>query len=178
MRKLIESTFMTLDGVISGPHEWSGPYWDDEHSGYAGSLLTEADALLLGRATYEGFAQAWPTRSGDWYTDKINSMPKYVASRTLTELEWNATVLQGDAVEAVQKLKEQDGGSLLKYGTGEFSKALLAHKLVDEYHLWVFPVIAGSGDRLFDGIDPVHLKLLDSTTFKSGIVVHKLAPKD
>ena len=63
MRKLIESTFMTLDGVISNPHEWSGPYWDDEHSGYAGSLLTEADALLLGRATYEGFAQAWPTRS-------------------------------------------------------------------------------------------------------------------
>jgi dihydrofolate reductase len=178
MRKLIESTFMTLDGVISNPHEWSGPYWDDEHSGYGAGLLTDADALLLGRKTYEGFAQAWPTRSGDWYTDKINSMPKHVASRTLTDLEWNATVLQGDAVEAVQKLKEQDGGSLLKYGTGEFSKALLAHKLVDEYHLWVFPVVAGSGDRLFDGIDPVHLKLLDSTTFKSGIVVHKLAPKD
>ncbi|HEU4946521.1 MAG TPA: dihydrofolate reductase family protein [Kribbella sp.] len=178
MRKLIESTFMTLDGVVSEPQNWSAPYWDEDHNAYAAGLMTDADALVLGRATYEGFAQAWPTRSGDWYTDKINAMPKYVASRTLTELTWNSTVLEGDAAEAVAKLKAADGGHLLKFGTGSFSKTLLEHKLVDEYHLWIFPVVAGRGDRLFDGIDLTHLQLLDATTFKSGIVVHKLTTKD
>jgi dihydrofolate reductase len=178
MRKLIESTMMTLDGVISNPQNWSVPYWDEDHNAYAGSLMRDADALVLGRVTYEGFAQAWPTRSGDWYTDKINSMPKYVASKTLTETMWNASVLDGDAAEAVAKLKAEDGGNLLKFGTGEFSKTLLEHKLVDEYHLWIFPVIAGGGDHLFDGLDVTHLRLLDSTTFGSGIIVHKLAPKD
>ena len=178
MRKLIESTSMTLDGVISNPQDWSAPYWDEDHMAYAGSLMRDADALVLGRVTYEGFAQAWPTRSGDWYTDKINAMPKYVASKTLTETEWNASLLDGDAAEAVAKLKAEDGGNLLKFGTGEFSKTLLEHKLVDEYHLWIFPVIAGGGDRLFDGLDVTHLQLLDSTTFGSGLIVHKLAPKD
>jgi dihydrofolate reductase len=176
MRKLIESTFVTLDGVISDPHKWSGPYWDDEHTNYAAGLMTDAEALVLGRVTYEGFAEAWPTMSGDWYTDKMNAMPKYVASNTLTEAKWNATIIEGDAAEAVAKLKAQEGGHLLKYGTGEFSKTLLEHKLVDEYHFWVFPTIAGSGTRLLDGLGLTHLKLLDTTTFNSGIVVFKLAP--
>jgi dihydrofolate reductase len=139
--------------------------------------MEDTEALLLGRVTYEGFAEAWPQRSGDPYTDKFNAMPKYVASRTLTETKWNAQLLEGDAVEAVARLKEEDGGNLLKFGTGEFSKALLDAKLVDEYHIWVFPVIAGSGQRLFDGQPLTHLELLGSTTFKSGIIVHKLAPK-
>lgn len=176
-RKLIESTFITLDGVISNPHHYGGPYWDDEHSGYGAKLMDETDALVLGRATYEGFAQAWPSRSGDPFTDKINAMPKYVASRTLTEATWNATILEGDAVQAVAELKQQPGENLLKYGTGEFSRALLEAGLIDELHLWVFPVIAGKGDRLLEGLDPLtHLKLIDSTTFGSGIVVHALAP--
>ena len=133
---------------------------------------------MLGRATYEGFAQAWPSRSGDPFTDKINAMPKYVASRTLTETTWNATILEGDAVEAVAELKQQPGENLLKYGTGEFSKALLEAGLIDELHLWVFPVVAGKGDRLLDGLEHLtHLKLIDSTTFESGIVVHALAPE-
>ncbi|TDU83189.1 dihydrofolate reductase [Kribbella voronezhensis] len=177
MRKLLESTFVTLDGVISDPHVYSPPYWDDEHSAYSVSLMEGVDAQVLGRRTYESFAEAWSQRSGDPFTDHFNAMPKYVASRTLTELTWNAQLLEGDAVEAVRRLKEQDGGTLIKYGTGEFSKALLDAKLVDEYHFWVFPVVAGSGDRLFDGQSLTHLELLDSTTFKSGIVVHKLAPK-
>jgi dihydrofolate reductase len=177
MRKLLESTFVTLDGVISNPQNWSGPYWDDEHSAYSQSLMADTEALLLGRVTYEGFAEVWPTRGGDPYTDKFNAMPKYVASRTLTETKWNSHLLEGDAVEAVARLKEEDGGNLLKFGTGEFSKALLDAKLVDEYHLWVFPAIAGSGDRVFDGQALTHLELLGSTTFKSGIIVHKLAPK-
>lgn len=178
MRKIIESTFVTLDGVISDPQNWSAPYWDDEHGDYAAGLLSGADALLLGRVTYEGFAEAWPARSGDPYTDKINAMPKHVASTTLTEAKWNASVLSGDAVEAVRQLKGRDGGDLLKFGTGTFSKTLLEHRLVDEYHFWVMPAIAGGGHHLFEGLDVTHLHLLDTTVFKSGVVVHKLAPKD
>lgn len=178
MRKLVESTFVTLDGVIENPQNWSPPYWDDEHAGYASKLLWAADALLLGRKTYEVFAEAWPPRAGaNEYTDRINALPKHVASRTLTDTTWNATVLDGDAPEAVAKLKEQPGQNLLKFGTGELDRTLLEHKLLDEFHFWVFPVLAGGGERLIDGIDTTHLELLDTSRFKSGIVVHVLAPK-
>jgi dihydrofolate reductase len=177
MRKLVESTFVTLDGVIATPEKWGPPYWDDEHFGYAHRLLFDADALLLGRATYETFAQAWPQRSGDDFTDRINAMPKYVASTTLTEATWNATVLEGDVADAVARLKEQPGRNLLKYGTGELDRALLAHNLVDEYHLWVFPVVAGTGTRLFEGVDLMHLNLVETTRFASGIVVMTYTPK-
>ena len=170
MRKLVESTFMTLDGVISRPQDWSPPYWDDEHMAYAGKLLDPADALLLGRDTYEGFAAAWPGRPGE-YADKINSMPKHVASRTLTETTWNASLIEGDVAEAVAALKEQDGGDIVKYGTGELDKALVEHQLVDEFHFWVFPVVVGKGDRLFDGLDLTSLKLVETDRFASGIVV-------
>ncbi len=177
MAKLVESTFVTLDGVIGDPQVWGPPYWDDEHAAYAWALMEPAEALVLGRETYEGFAAAWPQRSGDPLTDKINAMPKHVASRTLTETTWNATVIEGDAAEAVAALKEQPGGDLLKYGTGELDRALLEHGLVDELHLWVFPVIAGGGTRLMEGVGMTHLRLLDSSTFASGIVVHVLGPK-
>ena len=179
MRKLIESTFVTLNGVIENPQNWSGPYWDDEHFGYSGKLMEGADALLLGRVTYEGFAEAWSQRAGDPVADMFNALPKYVASRTLKETTWNAKLLEGDVVDAVRSLKEEDGGNLVKFGTGEFDKVLLENKLVDEYHFWVFPVLATEGGRMFDNVDLdiTHLELLGTTTFKSGIVVHKLAPK-
>ena len=177
MRKLIESTFVSLDGIITEPQRWSPPYWDEEHAGYASELLFSSDALVLGRKTYEAFAEAWPQRSGDPYTDRINSMPKYVASRTLDDATWNAEILGEDVVGEVAALKEQEGQNLLKFGTGEFSKTLLDAKLVDEYHFWLFPVIAGSGDRLFGGLDMTHLNLADTTTFGSGIVVLKYTPK-
>jgi dihydrofolate reductase len=176
MRKLIESTFVTLDGVISDPGRWGPPYWDDEHNAYARTLLFSADALLLGRQTYEGFAQAWPTRSGDEYTDRINAMPKHVASTTLTDATWNASILEGEVPAAVAELKAQDGDDLLKFGTGQLSRTLLEHGLIDELHLWVFPVVAGRGDRMLDGVDTTHFRLLDTSTFASGIVVHVLAP--
>ena len=175
MGKLVESTFVTLDGSISDPQNWSPPYWDDEHSAYSAKLLEPADALLLGRVTYEGFAQAWPQRSGDPFTDRFNAMPKYVASRTLKDATWNASVIEGDAAEGVAKLKQAN--NLLKYGTGEFDRALIANGLVDEFHFWVFPVLAGAGTRLIEGIDVTHLKLVDTTTFKSGIVVHTYTTK-
>jgi dihydrofolate reductase len=179
MRKLVESTFVTLDGSIESPQNWSPPYWDDEHRNYAAKLLDEADALLLGRATYENFAEAWPSRSGsgDPFVDRMNSLPKYVASRTLKDATWNATVLEGDTAEAVANLKEQPGENLLKYGTGELDRTLIANGLVDEFHFWIFPVLAGGGDRLIDGIDTTHLQLVETTPFASGIVVNTYAPK-
>ena len=176
-RRLIESTFVTLDGVIENPHHWSPPYWDEQHSAYASSLLESADTLLLGRETYSAFAEAWPQRSGDPYTDKINAMPKYVASRSLESATWNATILDGDVADQVAKIKEQDGRDLLKFGTGELDRTLLAHNLVDEFHFWYFPVIAGSVQRLLDDVDTTHLHLAGSTVFDSGIVVLTLTPK-
>jgi dihydrofolate reductase len=178
MRKLIESTFVTLNGVIDNPQRWSPPYWDDEHAAYSQALMDGVDAQVLGRVTYEGFADAWSQRGGDPFTDHFNAMPKYVATRTVTDWKWNARPLEGDAAEAVRRLKEEDGGNLIKYGTGSFSKTLLENKLVDEYHFWIFPVVS-EGENMFrdTGIDITHLELLDTTTFKSGIVVHKLGPK-
>jgi dihydrofolate reductase len=176
MRKLVESTFVTLDGVISEPQNWSPPYWDEEHAGYANKLLFDADALLLGRATYESFAEAWPARSGDDYTDRINNMPKHVASRTLSDAKWNATIIQGDVAEAVADLKQAPGENILKFGTGELDRTLLANGLLDELHFWVFPVLAGGGQRLIDGIETTHLKLVETTRFGSGIVVLTYSP--
>ena len=167
---------MDADGRAAGGLTGGAPYWGDEHNAYGAKLMDGTDALLLGRATYEGFAQAWPARSGDPYTDKINAMPMYVASRTLTEATWNATIIAGDVVEAVAELKRRPGENLLKYGTGEFSRTLLDAGLIDELHLWVFPVVAGKGDRLLEGMDLTHLELIDSTPFASGIVVQALAP--
>jgi dihydrofolate reductase len=178
MRKLIESTFITLNGVIDEPQNWSPPYWDDEHAAYSQGLMEGVEAQVLGRVTSEGVADAWLSRAGDPFADLFNAMPKYVATRTVTEWKWNAQPLEGDAAEAVRRLKESEGGDLIKYGTGSFSKTLLENKLVDEYHFWFFPVVA-EGDTMFrgTGIDITHLELLGTTTFKSGIVVHKLGPK-
>jgi dihydrofolate reductase len=188
MRKLIESTFVSLDGIIDDtrpstasraqPQHWGHPYWDDDHNSYAGNLLSSADAMLLGRVTYEGFAEAWSARSGP-DADLFNSMPKYVASRTLTEATWNATLIKGDVAEEVAKLKEQPGGNILKWGTGELDRTLVEHGLVDEFHFWYFPVIVGAGKHLFEGagFDTTHLKLADLKRFDSGIVVHIYVPK-
>lgn len=176
MRRLVESTFVTLDGVISSPEVWGRPYWDEELAGYAHKLLFDADALLLGRVTYEGFTQAWPAREGD-YADRMNTLPKYVASTTRRAGTWNATFLRGDVAGEVTKLKDQPGRPILKFGTGELDRLLLKHRLVDEYHLWMFPVLSGGGLRLFDGIGITHLRLLDSTRFASGITVLTLAPR-
>jgi dihydrofolate reductase len=105
-------------------------------------------------------------------------MPKHVASRTLHDATWNATVIEGDAAEGVAALKEQPGEDLLKFGTGELDRTLLAHGLLDELHLWIFPVLAGSGQRLIDGIEVTHLTLVDTTRFASGIVVNTYTPRD
>lgn len=135
-------------------------------------------ALLLGRLTYQGFAQSWPPRAGDEFADRINALPTYVASRTLEgPLEWNGTLIEGDLAEEVTKRKEQPGQTILKYGTGELTASLIEHNLIDEFHYWIFPVAVGAGLHLLEGTDATHLKLMDSTTFGSGIVVHKYTSK-
>lgn len=178
MRKLVESTYVSLDGMVSGGEFWGaqGQYRGDDHVAHAAALLEPAEALVLGRATYEVFAETWPGQTGD-LADKINSMPKHVASRTLTDATWNAEILPGDAVEAVARLKGSGEGTLLKYGTGSFSQSLLEGGVLDELHLWVFPFIAGSGETLLPGITTTHLDLAEVTELGNGCVVLTYTPK-
>ena len=175
MRKLVAWTFVSLDGVIDSP-EWAQPYMDHEHHRYAVGLLDEADALLLGRKSYRGLADFWPKQTGE-IADRINSRPKYVASRTLApgQADWNATVLEGDVAEAVVVLKAEPGRNILKFGTGELDKTLLKHGLVDEFYFSQAPVAVGRGARLFEGLEAT-FELLEATPFASGIVVLKYAP--
>lgn len=184
MGELIASTFITIDGVLEDPHVWGMPYWDEEHNAYNERLFARSEALLLGRETFEFFAEAWSMREGDPFADRMNAAPKYVASRAWaqkppTELPWNGTLLEGEVAEAVSALKANADKDLLKYGTGELDRTLLAHDLIDELHLWVFPVIAGTGQRVLDGlIDTTHFALADTSVFANGIVVHVLTPRE
>lgn len=178
MRRIIVSTFATLNGVIENPHHWSLDYFDEAAGKFANAQLFAADALLLGRETYQGFAEAWPSRTGD-FADKINSMAKYVVSTTLAEpLEWGpATLIKGNVAEEVSKLKQQPGQDILIYGTGRLAQTLLQHGLIDEHRLWVVPIIWGSGKRIFEGMDPTTLELVEAKTLPSGTVIlsHKPA---
>jgi dihydrofolate reductase len=178
MGKLIESTLVTVGGDIGAPDKWGAPFMDDEYKAYSTKLLANADALLLGRKTYEHFAQAYPAMAKgsamaeSGFIQRMNEIPKYIASRSLRELTWNASLLDGDAARAVEAIKTKPHGNLLKFGTGELDRALLEHRLVDELHLWIHPVAVGKAQRLFDGIvDMLQLELQDVHRFKSGIVV-------
>jgi len=173
MRKIIEQAVVTLDGQISSPHEWLPTRWAGEFEQLSRDLLFSVDALLYGRVSYEAHAAVWPTLEEDFgdYAVRMNSIPKHVASRTLTEVEWNAELLRSDTVDAVRELKEQPGGDILKVGTGgSFSRTLLEHGLVDEYLFWLVPVVAGSGERLFDGISPTDFDLIDLKRLENGVV--------
>jgi len=173
MGRIVVTEFVSLDGVMEDP----GGSENFEHGGWSFEFergeegdrfkleeALEADALLLGRVTYEGFAEAWPSRSGE-FADKFNEMPKYVVSSTLEEAEWNnSTVLEGDVAEAVSELR-QDGpdGDIVVHGSAQLVQALLEHELVDELRLMVFPVVLGSGKRLFgETSDKRRLRLADS----------------
>ena len=135
MRKLIESTLLSLDGVIEAPDRWA-PF-DDESRQQALADLDKYDAFVMGRVTYERFRANWEPVTGSPYIDRINAMPKYVASRSLTDVEWNATLLGPDVVAAIEQLKAQPGKDLIKYGTSRLDDTLLRAHLVDELRLWV-----------------------------------------
>ena len=179
MRKLIEATLVSLDGVVASPEEWALPYWDEENKNYAHAQLADVDAFLLGRVTYETFAAAWSQVSGDPYLDTINRLPKFVASANLREMTWNATPVAGDVAAEVARLKNQPGKIIMKYGTGQLDRTLISHGLIDEFHFSVFPLAVGRGLRLFDGIDTsgMTLKLTGTKTFANGIVQLTYVPR-
>ena len=172
MRKLIEATFVSLDGVIGSPERWALQLWGAEHRVQATRQLDSYEAFLFGRVTYEKFAASWPQIKGDPYYDTINRMPKFVASNTLKTTTWNATVLSGDVVEAVRALKEQPGKDIIKYGGGGLDRTLIPHQLIDEFQIYVFPLTVGQGVRLFEGVNPddLRLALTGTKALANGIV--------
>jgi dihydrofolate reductase len=186
--RLTVTTFLTLDGVMQapgGPEEdpsdgfehggWSFPYPDEDFGRLVTGWFSQADAFLLGRRTYEIFAAFWPlvTDEADPVASRLNKLPKYVASRTLKSAGWKgSTVLRGDVPDEVARLKERPGRELQVHGSGDLLQTLMAHDLVDEHRLFVYPVVVGSGRRLFrEGGPPRSLQLVESTTTSTGVVV-------
>jgi dihydrofolate reductase len=183
VRKLIESTFVTLGGDVSAPQDWGSRYLaGDDHDAYARELLFGADALLLGRRTYEGLSAAYPTMVSPAggpmadFIDRMNAIPKYVASTTLSAVGWNSTLLGGDVAAQVGDLKRQAGTYLLKYGTGPLDRTLVANGLVDEFRILIVPVTNPPGQRLFEDLPDTSMSLLDVRTFRCGVVVLTYAP--
>jgi dihydrofolate reductase len=177
MRKIINSTYITLDGVVENPHHWPslGKTGTDVSFEIQNDLLQTCDALLMGRHTYESFAAVWPTRSGDSLSDRINAMKKYVASTTISEPTWNNTaVIRDDLVGELKRLKQQPGQNILQYGLGTVSFTMMEHGLMDEIRLWVHPLILGrSGPKRphFLECAPTHLQLVDTRSLPNGISI-------
>src|SRR5256714_5138550 len=186
MRKIIVAEYVTLDGVMEDPGGaegfkyggWSFGFGGAEQQQYKFEELFASDALLLGRRTYEGFAAAWPNMPGTGaYGERMNSLPKYVVSTTLSEVDWNASLIKGPLAEEISKLKQQPGQDLLIFGSGELVNQLTQQDLVDEYRLMVFPVVVGSGKRLFrEGSGKKVLRLVETRTLGSGVVLLTYQP--
>jgi dihydrofolate reductase len=180
MAKLIVTEFVSLDGVMEDPGGaedfkyggWTFEFDRGEGDKFKYDEIMETDALLLGRKTYEGFAAAWPSRDGE-FADKFNSMPKYVVSSTLENPEWsNSTVLKGDVVDSVRKLREEQEGVIQVAGSRQLAQTLIENDLVDQLNLMVFPVVLGSGKRLFgDTADKKRLELVESRTVGDGVLI-------
>ena len=191
MRKLIVNAFMTLDGVVQapgGPGEddsggfayggWSVNYWDEQMGQVMGEAMGVPFDLVLGRKTYDIFAGYWPNAGDEPGAKLLNDATKYVASRSRPALEWsNSELIDGDVAEGIAALKRGDGPELQVHGSGNLIQTLLRHNLVDSYRLWVFPLVLGSGKRLFaDGTIPAGLKLVDSTISSTGVVIGTYEP--
>jgi dihydrofolate reductase len=191
MRKLIVSTFVTLDGVMQapgGPEEddsgsfahggWSVNYWDEQMGQVMGEAMSTPFDLLLGRKTYDIFAAYWPNATDQPGAKPLNDATKYVVSRSRPTLEWRESVLiEGDAAEGIAALKQEDGPELQVHGSGNLIQTLLRQNLVDQFNLWVFPLVIGSGKRLFsDGTVPSALKLVDSKVSTTGVVMGTYEP--
>jgi dihydrofolate reductase len=187
MSRIVAAEYVTADGVMQDPGGvgeierggWSNPYWDDQLAKFQTELLFASDALLLGRVTYEGFAASWPDLEHEVgeFANKMNAMPKYVASRTMQDTEWNATLIEGELPEAVAKLKDESGQNLLIYGSGALVNTLLQHDLVDLYRLMIFPVVLGQGKRLFpESGNKKPLRLTDVNSTSTGVLVADYVP--
>jgi dihydrofolate reductase len=174
MRKIIVEAEVSVDGAMGGENmefwKQTSPFHSADVQEYLSELLFMPDALLMGQKTYESFAKVWPARQGK-DADRINSMPKYVASRTLKEpLQWNARLIKGDVAEEIRKLKQEPGKGLVQYGVGELTHTMLKYDLVDELRVLVYPFAFGEGPRIFEHMGVNTLKLLDTKTFSTGVV--------
>ena len=191
MRKLIVQTFVTLDGVMQapgGPGEddsggfeqggWSVNYWDEQMGQVMDEAMSAPFDLVLGRKTYDIFAAHWPHAPEEEGAKPLNDATKYVASRSHPRLEWsNSVLIEGDAAKGIAALKKEDGSELQVHGSGNLIQTLLRHNLVDQYRLWVFPLVIGLGKRLFaEGTIPSGLKLVDSRTSTTGVVMGTYEP--
>ena len=175
MGRIMAVEYLTLDGVFENP-AWTQPYFDEAVAAFQGEAMKWADALLLGRITYEGMSEAWPAMGNDPATggDIMNSIGKYVPTATLTEPTWNATFISGDVVQAVSELK-QGNSKLLVYGSGQLTETLRAAGLIDEYRLLICPIVLGEGRKLFTGAAPSQFAVTNSSTAPSGMVLLSLS---
>jgi dihydrofolate reductase len=177
VRKIINSTYITLDGVVEAPQQWPsfGSSRDERFGQIQTDLALSCDAMLMGRRTYDSFAAAWPTRSGDPLSDQFNAMPKHVVSTTLKDPQWNNTkVIDGDVVGEIRRMKQAPGKNIVQYGFGAVSRLLLEHGLLDELRLWIHPLILGQGtpsDLLFGAAPSVGFRLTDATTLSDGTAI-------
>lgn len=193
MRKVIVSTFLTLDGVMQAPGGadedrsggfehggWRMPYFDEVAGNAVGEAMASSGGFLLGRKTYEIFAGFWPSApDDDQAAAMMNNLPKFVVSTSLKEpLQWsNSTLIKGDIAEEIAKLKQQPGQDLQVVGSGELAQTLMQHSLVDQYHLLIHPIVLGSGKRLFrEGNAAIPLKLVDSKTSSTGVLILTYQP--
>jgi dihydrofolate reductase len=169
--QLIEVTHVSLGGSIENP-EWAFPYLDEQHDRYASGILDEAEALLLGRTTYEGLSASYRAMPSNSFVDRMNGIPKYVATTTLHTLEWNSRVIDGDVATFVDDLKRRSTGNIVKYGNGALDAPLMEHGLIDEFHLLLAPVALGTGQHLFEATAGApHLTLHRLERFESGVVL-------
>jgi dihydrofolate reductase len=179
MRKIVVTEFITLDGVIDEPQNWSFPYWNEDIAKFKNDELFAADALLLGRVTYDTFAAAWPSRTNDPFSDRMNGLPKYVVSTTLKKADWNnSTVIGRNVVEEIVRLKEQPGGQIFVHGSRTLVQTLIQHDLVDQYNLLVYPIVLGEGKHLFAEGTTTKTKLTELSNLGGvAAMIHEPAPK-
>lgn len=180
MRKVVSGLFISLDGVTKAPNEWQFDHFDEGMGEFLGSMLAEQDTVLLGRVTYQAWAGYWPTSTDEPFASYINNVPKYVFSKTLNDASaWqNTTLLKGDLADEIGKLKSQPGKNLGVSGSVGLVRSLLAAGLLDELSLTIHPVVVGKGDRLFrDGDDLKRLKLVDSKTTPTGVIIATYQPR-
>ena len=171
MRKIIESTLVSADGVVGSPPLWAMDYRDEEVTRDALERLSGSDAMLMGRGTYELFATIWPDQTDD-FAQRINGIRKYVFSSTLASADWsNSTIVRGDVLSEIARIKEQDGGDLALFGHGRLAQTLLENGLIDELRLSIHPVLAGVGLPQFSNGHKTPLKLVSAKTFTTGVVV-------